>query len=77
MVGTLVGSFLSARLMRENGWLVGLASGILFSLTVVLVNAGIGIAGTGLISLSRLVIILVTALIGGMLGVNVRKKLRA
>ena len=77
MVGTLVGSFLSARLMRENGWLVGLAAGILFYLTVVLVNAGIGIAGTGLISLSRLVIILVTSLIGGMLGVNVRKKLRA
>ena len=40
MVGTLVGSFLSARLMRENGWLVGLASGTLFYLTVVLVNAG-------------------------------------
>ena len=77
VVGAFVGSFVSARLMKENGLIVGLVTGVLFYLVVLLVNAVIGIAGTGLFSVSRLVIILITAAIGGILGVNAKKKLHA
>lgn len=73
--GAFIGGFVSARIAGQNGWLMGVSTGLVL-FVLLLVAGGFALfddpAGSQL--LLKLAIVLVTAAVGGIVGVNVRKR---
>ncbi len=72
--GALTAGLLCAKLFAQKGMLYGAAAGLAMYLVISLVGAAV--TGTGFTAVSgiRLAIILLCAAIGGVMGVNIRKK---
>lgn len=71
-VSAAVGGFTAARMLRERGWLVGVAVGLLLFLVVTLAGVGAPIHGSRL--LLKLVLSVFGGALGGIAGVNVKRR---
>ncbi len=73
--GSFVAGFICARLMRENGLMFGAICGaIIFALMALCGMVFVG--GFGIAALIKLVIVLCSSMLGGVLGVNMHRKRR-
>ena len=68
------GGFISARITKEKGLTVGMVSGTLMFLVVLILNPIIGGSGIGGLLLVRLLVVLISSAVGGVLGVNFKIK---
>lgn len=76
-VGGLVGGYVCAKLMRERGLLWGLICGVVLCFVLLLSSLGISDSGFGVSALFKVVFILLCSMLGGVLGVNTRRKRRS
>ncbi len=74
IIGSFFAGFWAARVLKEKGLLVGSICGLLLFVIVFLSGAAAGTLGDGSAMLVKLIAMLPAAALGGMLGVNVRKK---
>lgn len=72
--GAFIGGFFAALVARKYGWLVGILSGLLLFLFILL--GGFALSGEvrTLFALLKLVLLPVSGMLGGMLGVNLRRR---
>lgn len=73
IAGAMAAGLTAARLLREHGMGVGALSGLLLYLTLLLGSAMIA-PSFGVTALIKLVIALVSGAIGGIMGVNMRRR---
>ena len=73
-VGAFVAGFRCSRVVRSRGLVYGAFSGVMFSVVVIFAGMISGAGGIGMPTVFRCVFILLCAMIGGVLGVNVRKR---
>ncbi len=73
-LGALVGGFVSAKLNRQNGLIVGLANGGILFLVYTILSMVISGASLTLLTLIRLLLLEISSMLGGILGVNINKK---
>lgn len=76
VVGGFVAGYVCARLSHERGMLLGLCCGTCLFFIVSLANLAVDGSGFGMIALTKLIAVLLSAALGGIVGVNKRKKLR-
>ena len=79
VLGGLVAGFVSASFAREKGMLIGVCCGIclfLILMTASFVFDDAGDAGFGMAAVSKLAAVLFASALGGVIGVNRRKKFR-
>lgn len=69
-VGAFVGGFLSARLSRKNGWLMGLACGGILTAALLIAEWMIGDSVHIGMFLLKMAILAVGGMVGGVIGVN-------
>ena len=74
IAGGLVAGFCCARMLRENGMMYGALSGAVFTVIVVLAGLAIKDNGFGLAAILKIVIIMLASMLGGVLGVNGKKR---
>lgn len=75
-ISSFLGGYVSAKIYKRQGLIIGFLSGLLFALVIIicsLLEAGSLISVQNLI---KYIVILVAAMLGGILGVNHRKKRR-
>lgn len=75
-IAVFLGGFLSSLYMKEKGILVGLASGGVFLLVVVLVSLFYYENALGIASIGKAAAIFLSGAIGGILGVNRKSKVK-
>ena len=75
-VGALVSGFCCAKLIRRGGLAYGALCGAVFSLTVMLASFGVSDNGFGLTALFKIAFMMLSAMLGGVLGVNTRYRRR-
>ncbi|WP_312642237.1 TIGR04086 family membrane protein [Hydrogenoanaerobacterium sp.] len=73
-VGSLMGGNFAAKLVREKGLAVGLCCGVLLFLMLLLFGQGISDNGFGIMAAAKLAIALAFSAIGGVMGVNTKKR---
>ena len=73
-LGALAGGFVSAKLNRQNGLIVGLANGGILFLVYTILSMVISGASLTLLTLIRLLLLEISSMLGGILGVNINKK---
>lgn len=73
-VGTFVAGFVSAKIMRRKGLIIGFLTGLMF--LVVLFVSTLTFSGDAFNAetITKFIVLLVAALLGGMLGVNSKKR---
>lgn len=69
-IGSLFGGYISAKLCRSKGLINGILTGIFIFLAVTIVSIIVGGGSFTLMTVIRMIIILTSAAIGGILGVN-------
>ncbi len=69
-VGALAGGFITAKLCKTNGLLNGLFTGVIMFVIIMLVSLIISDSSVTLMTFIRLIIIMCSSAIGGILGVN-------
>jgi len=72
--GALVSGFCCGRIKRQNGLAYGAACGAVFSAVALLSSLAIGDNGFGTLALIKIVIMLISAMLGGVMGVNARQR---
>ena len=70
---TLIGSFIGAKSFGRKGFFVGLCVSLLVFLTLLLINLSLQPQGFGSVALIKASTVLITGIVGGVLGVNKRK----
>lgn len=75
-VGSLFGGLVSSRLLGEKGLFAGLCTGAMVALLIVLLSLVSSGLSVGMMMMLRLITILLSSAVGGVLGVNIRKKRR-
>jgi len=75
-IGGLASGYICAKMMRENGLVYGLLCGGLLAVLLLLGSFGIGDNGLGVPALFKIIFILLCGMLGGVLGVNTRKRRR-
>lgn len=75
-VGALAAGFCCAKLMRRAGLAYGALCGGVFCLVIMLASFGISDDGFGLTALFKVVFMMLSAMLGGVLGVNSRRTRR-
>lgn len=73
-VGAFVSGFITAKLIREHGLLVGALSGAWMFIIVCVVGAFVGVTELSGAALFRLAISAAAAALGGIVGVNLRRR---
>lgn len=74
-VGALTGGYTSSRIYKSNGALFGAVTGL--SICLIIFLAGIGnFSGFTLMSLYKVIVTLAFAVLGGIIGVNKKKKIK-
>lgn len=73
-IGSFLGGNFAARLTREKGLLVGLCCGVLLFLALWLFGQAIHGGGFGVIGIVKLAIALGLSALGGVMGVNAKKR---
>lgn len=76
ILGGFVAGYVSAALSREKGMILGLCCGGCLFLVLFIASFTIDGSGFGLAALTKLISVLLAAAIGGILGVNKRKKMK-
>ena len=74
--GALVSGFLCAKFIRRAGLAYGALCGAVFSLVVMLASFGVSDNGFGLTALFKIAFMMLSAMLGGVLGVNTRMRRR-
>ena len=74
IVGGFISGFLCSKAIREKGLVYGAVCGFLISLAMLLAGFVITEDGIGVLALIKIMIVMFSAMIGGVLGVNTRKK---
>ena len=73
-LATITGGFITGRNAFNKGWLEGLKFGILFTIIILLFNLlGIGSA-FNLLNIVSYVIIIITSIIGSMIGISLKQE---
>lgn len=70
-VGSFLAAFYASRKAESRGYLVGLTVGVVAFLAVMLISLAVSKDSVGLNTLFHFIIIVVSSLIGGILGINV------
>ena len=73
-VGAFVAGFSCAKAIRRGGLLCGIVCGAVFSLIMLICSLAVSDAGFGVPALFRIVFILLSSMLGGVLGVNTKKR---
>lgn len=76
MAGGFAAGFSCAKIMREKGLVYGAICGVLLSLLVVLAGLAINDRGFGIPALFKVAFTLFSSMLGGVLGVNARRRKR-
>ena len=74
VIGSLVSGIVCTRITRSGGLFYGTFCGGLLSVLVLLIGFFIGSAGIGLPGVFRVLFVMISAMIGGVIGANMRKK---
>ncbi len=75
-IGTFIAGYLSAHLFRKKGLIIGLMSGAIFAFLIFLSTMCLSGEIFSMGSLTKYLILLVAAALGGMFGVNAKTKRR-
>lgn len=70
---TLIGSFIGAKGFGRKGFFVGLCISLVIFITLLLLNLSIEPQGFGTVAVAKAITILITGVVGGVLGVNKKK----
>ena len=73
-LGSFFGGFIAARIKKINGFMYGLLMGIILFGIILLVSYFTYNEGFGIITLLRFGLMIISGVIGGSLGVNLKKK---
>ena len=76
VLGGLVAGFVSASFAREKGMLIGICCGMCLFLILLTASFVFDDAGFGMAAVSKLAAVLFASALGGVIGVNRRKKFR-
>jgi len=74
--GAFLAGLVCTRITRRNGIVYGVLCGLLLSGIVLLAGMITGVGGVGIPGIFRVVFIMLCSMIGGVLGVNIRRKRR-
>ena len=74
--GALAAGFLCAKFIRRSGLAYGALCGAVFSLVVMLASFGVSDNGFGITALFKIAFMMLSAMLGGVLGVNTRIRRR-
>jgi putative membrane protein (TIGR04086 family) len=72
--GALAAGFCCARIVRKNGMMCGFVSGAIFSLVLLILSFTVPGNSPGLGAFLKVAMALLSAMIGGVLGVNSKKR---
>ena len=72
--GAFFAGFVCTRTTRRNGLVYGVLCGLVLSAIVLLVGMIVGVGGVGLAGVFRVVFAMLCSMIGGVLGVNVKRR---
>lgn len=75
-VGSLLGGYISARIYKHNGIIIGVFTGLVIFLIVFLSGVGSITKGVALYTVVKLLIILLFSIAGAIFGVNKKEKLK-
>ena len=73
-IGAFFAGFLSARIVGHKGLLVGFITGIMLYLIITLISLAASAGDFTILSVVKLAIVLLASIIGGVCGVNTRKR---
>lgn len=73
-VGSFVAGLCCARVVRNNGLMCGLVCGVILSVIVMLCGLAVPDNGLGLGALIKVMIMLFSGMLGGVLGVNTKRR---
>jgi len=73
-VGAFVSGLVCGKIIHRKGLVCGLVCGIALSFVLLLASLGISDGGFGIPALFKIVFILLFAMLGGVLGINTRKR---
>lgn len=74
VIGGFTAGYISAKKTRERGMVMGLMCGIILSLLLCIGNIAVHGASFGMTGLTKFVCVMIAAALGGVLGVNKRRK---
>ena len=75
-IGAFVAGFSCAKIVRRTGLAYGALCGGVFCLIIMLASLGVVDGGFGLTALFKIVFMMISAMLGGVLGVNTRTRRR-
>lgn len=70
--GGFVSGFICSRICRERGLLMGMLCGIIISLLLFIASFSIADNSFGMLALIKFIFVMLSSMLGGVLGVNVR-----
>ena len=73
-IGAFAGGFTISKMFKEKGLVYGLINGLVLFLVSFITSLAINFSSPTLFSIIKLIVILISSLIGGITGVNTRKK---
>lgn len=75
-LGAFVASFICGKIMKARGLMIGIICGIFISIFILLIGVTVFHNPISTIGIIKLVVIIVSSLIGGVIGVNIRRKIK-
>ncbi|MDF2567700.1 MAG: hypothetical protein K0R90_1156 [Oscillospiraceae bacterium] len=75
-LGGFVSGFTSAKLAKNRGLFIGAVTGVIISVVILLSATMVLKESIGILALTKFVVVIVSASIGGIMGVNSRQKRR-
>lgn len=75
-IGGLVGGYISARLNNSSGLIIGLVTGLLLYLIILIAGLATSFGTVTIFTLYKLLVLAVLGAVGGVLGVNKKDKIR-
>jgi putative membrane protein (TIGR04086 family) len=75
-IGGLVGGYISARLNNSSGLIIGLITGLLLYLIILIAGLATSFGTVTIFTLYKLLVLAVLSAVGGVLGVNKKDKIR-
>lgn len=73
-LGAFIGGIVSAKIYKQKGFLIGALNGIAFFLITTIISIAVNPAAITIISLIKLLIFVLSSMIGGVIGVNINHK---
>ena len=75
-IAVFAGAYTAAAIMKSRGLIIGLLSALLIILLNIAFSLGSGAADIGLITAIKTVVLLIAGIVGGIVGVNKKEKIR-